>query len=58
MQSITTIGFLKTICFNLRHLPFREAVRIPILIARNVSVRDCESVKFEFVGEAVRKVSD
>lgn len=50
MQSITTIGFLKTICFNLRHLPFREAVRIPILIARNVSVRDCESVKFEFVG--------
>ena len=50
MQSIFTIGFLKTICFNLRHLPFREAVSMPILIARNVSIRDCKSVRFEFMG--------
>lgn len=50
MRDIITIGFLKTIYFNFRHLPFRQAMRIPILIARNVSIRDCKSVRFEFMG--------
>ena len=49
MRDIFTIGLLKTIYFNLKHLPFRQAVRFPILVARNVSVNDCKSAEFEFM---------
>lgn len=38
---ILHLGFLKTVWFNLRYLPFREAIRMPVILARNVQVRYC-----------------
>lgn len=35
--------------FNLRYLPFREAIHLPVLLGSNVQVRNCSRGSFMFV---------
>ncbi|MBR1578185.1 MAG: hypothetical protein IJ653_06350 [Bacteroidales bacterium] len=39
---ITHIGILKTLWFNFRMFPFRQAARLPVVLARNVRVSGCK----------------
>lgn len=41
IRQLLHIGILKTIWFNFRYLPFRQAIVLPVVLARDVSIRRC-----------------
>lgn len=41
MNNVFTVGFFKTIWFNLRYLPLRHALKFPFLLARNTKINYC-----------------
>lgn len=41
IQQLFHIGYLKTLWFNFRYLPFKQAIKIPVMLARDVSIREC-----------------
>lgn len=46
------IGLIKTLWFNIRYLPFSEAICLPVLIARDVQIRKCKRGFCTFLGGA------
>ena len=50
MKDLFSVGIIKTIWFNFRYLPFKQAVHLPFVLARNVRVISCERVFCEFRG--------
>lgn len=50
LKQILYIGFLKTLWFNFRYLPFSEAIHMPVLLARNVPIRHCRRGFCSFIG--------
>ena len=44
------IGFLKTLWFNFRYLPIRLALRMPVLLSRDIKVRKCYRGAIQFQG--------
>lgn len=49
IRQILHIGLLKTIWFNFRYLPLKEALYLPIILARNVQIRSCRKHFCTFV---------
>jgi len=41
IKKLLFLAPVKTVWFNFRYLPFKEAIKFPIILARNVSVRYC-----------------
>ena len=39
LSKIGIIGLFKTVCFNFRYLPFKQAVFMPVILTSKVSVR-------------------
>jgi acetyltransferase-like isoleucine patch superfamily enzyme len=50
-RQILYVGFLKTLWFNFRYLPFKEAIHFPVLLSRDVQIRKCYRGFCSFVGE-------
>ena len=48
MNQFFKIGIVKTLWFNFAKLPFKQALRLPVILARNVTVIDCRRGCFEF----------
>ena len=49
-SKIRSIGFIKTLWFNFRYLPFRQAVKLPFILASNVRIGACRRGFCEFSG--------
>lgn len=41
IRQLFHIGFIKTLWFNFRYLPLKEAIYLPVILARDVQVRSC-----------------
>lgn len=41
VRYLFTMGYLKTIVFNLRYFPFTQAIHMPVLLARKVKIKNC-----------------
>jgi acetyltransferase-like isoleucine patch superfamily enzyme len=50
LKTIVYIGFLKTLWFNFRYLPFSEAIHLPVLLARDVKIVHCYRGFCSFMG--------
>jgi hypothetical protein len=49
-KNFRCFGIVKTIYFNFRYLPFRDAVNLPFILASNVRVSSCHRGFCEFIG--------
>ena len=50
MKDLFSVGIIKTVWFNFRYLPFKQAVHLPFVLARNVRLISCERGFCEFIG--------
>lgn len=52
IRQLLHIGIINTLWFNMRYLPLNLAIRIPVILARDVSIRSCKRGSLELLGGA------
>lgn len=48
-------NWMKTIAFNFKMFPFRQAIHLPVLLFGNVDTKDCQGGRCEFIHDIPSK---